>query len=103
MALVRQSPSAPTAAATSFSLALDLGSDHPGLDLGENGFAFREAEAERSERHFRASLPTSHVVLDALTLAQFCRQLQLSLRGLSLSIAPQFRRSAERWCTAPHE
>jgi hypothetical protein len=24
-------------------MALDLGCDHPGLDLGENGFADREA------------------------------------------------------------
>jgi hypothetical protein len=40
VALVRQSPPAPAAAATSFSVALDLGGEHPGLDFGETGFVF---------------------------------------------------------------
>src|ERR1019366_6593089 len=97
VALVRQSPPAPAAAATSFSMALDLGCDHPGLDLGENGFAFREAEAEGSERHFRSSLPTCQVVLDALTPPQFCRQFQLPLQRLVVFHSPQSRRSPERW------
>jgi hypothetical protein len=38
-------------------MALDLSSHHLGLDRGENGFAFCQAQAERSERHFLGSLP----------------------------------------------
>ena len=69
-------------------MALDLGCDHPGLDLGQNGFAFREAKAERPERHFLSSLPTCHVVLDALAPRQFCRQFQLPLQGLVVLHSP---------------
>jgi len=79
-------------------MALDLGGDRPGLDLGENGFASARL---RPRDPSITSAPRSQPVTSYRTLAQrqFYRQLQLPLQGLPFSIAPQFRRSATQWRT----